>query len=648
MKILLLLALLSCTAHTSAAAQPAAESSPRFVVNLLDYVAQDYGGAVSGGQITSASEYREQVEFTESALAGARKYPQIAKRIEKLLKLIEAKGSPSQVSELAQSIKRELISATGLPVAPETWPNLKTGARLFAQNCVSCHGPQGRGDGPAAAALNPRPANLTADSMASKSPFREFNVIRVGVPGTAMAPFNSLPDQDVWSLSFYVLSLRHGAPVSPPAPAGGVSLTETATRSDEELLKDHRLGKTPADRRQALSVLRTQSASDEAGGGPLNLARAKLELSLSELRAGRKESARESALAAYLEGVEPVEARLRANAPAFVPELEQKMAEVRAAIDADASLPEVERRAGEARAGLDQAVALLSEQPQSAWLVFFIAAGVLLREGFEAVLILIALLAVIRASGAANSRPGKPDPVAARAALWVHGGWISALGLGFAAWFFSGWLMGMSGANREMLEAVTSVLAVAVLLYMGFWLHSRTELNRWNKFIHTQVKEALAGGNLFGIAAISFMAVFREAFETVLFLRAVWLEGGDQTRAAMAAGVFGSLGLIIVFAWLLLRFSAKVPVRSLFSISSILMAVLSVILIGKGIHSFQETGTLRVTLFPLGFRSTWLGIFPTYETWAGQVAVLGLSVFLWLYGKRPAQMQSRRTQVART
>jgi high-affinity iron transporter len=447
-----------------------------------------------------------------------------------------------------------------------------------------------------------------------------------------------------------VLSLRHGSePVSTDShdaqaalslgPDRKLTLAEVATKSDEDL--QHDLGK---DRSSHLAVLRLSSGG---GGpaGPLALARSKLDEALAEAQAGRSESARQSALAAYLECVEPVEARLRANAPSFVPELEQKMAAVRAAIDSGSPMPELEASVAQARQGLDQATALLSERPQSAWLTFLIAAGVLLREGFEAVLILIALLAVIRASGVANAKKGEPDPVARRAALWVHAGWLSALGLGFAAWFFSGWLMGISGANREMLEAVTSILAVAVLLYMGFWLHSRTELNRWNHFIHTQVRAALAGGNLIGIAAISFMAVFREAFETVLFLRAVWLDGGDETRMAMAAGVFGSLGLILFFAWSLLRFSAKLPVRTLFSISSSLMALLSVILIGKGFHSLQETGSLSVTLFPLGLRSTWLGVFPTYETWIGQVVVLAVSAGLWAYGRKPPSV-SRRTQLA--
>src|SRR6185295_14656142 len=213
----------------------------------------------------------------------------------------EAKASPSRVAGHAQAIKQRVIQVTGLPVAPLRWPNLKAGARLFAQNCVACHGVTGHGDGPAGAALDPHPANFHDESMAKKSPFREFNVIRVGVPGTAMAPFNTLSDQDAWSLSFYVLSLRHGdTPVDATgmdlrvALDQGATLTELATRSDEELEKNPRLGKSDDERRKRLAILRLASGND-GPGGPLDLARSKLDEALSETRAGNKTSARQAA-----------------------------------------------------------------------------------------------------------------------------------------------------------------------------------------------------------------------------------------------------------------------------------------------------------------------------------------------------------------
>ena len=598
--------------------------TPRFVVNLLDYVAADYSGAVSGGKILSASEYKEQLEFVESALdavkSGKEYNAEIIIKVEALQSLIKSKASSDTVSLQAQSAKADVIRVTGMQVAPVQWPNLKRAEVLFAQNCATCHGVTGHGDGVAAAHLNPPPANFHSQKMKELSPFKAFNAIRVGVPGTPMVAWNSLTDQNVWDLSFYVLSLRHGVPEK--SSGDSTQLLLASTHSDLELMTS--LPGSEKEKKKALTFLRTQSGND-GDGGSLGIARASLKDSDRDFKSGDLDSAKANALKAYLEGVEPAEPKLRANDPAFTAELEEKMAAVRGAIEARKSYGEFSSVLTIANQSLDQADLLLAHKASSPGLVFMISAGILLREGFEAVLILVALLAVIRKSGAR------------RAELWVHGGWITALCCGVLAWIFSGWLMGISGAQRELMEAFTSIFAVLVLLYMGFWLHSKTEIGRWTAFIDTQVKTALEGSNLIGLATISFMAVFREAFETVLFLRAVWLDGGDAEKNAMLAGVFGSLVFIFICSWILLKTSAKIPLRKVFSASSILMILLSVILAGKGIHSLQETGWSPVTATAF-IRWEVLGIYPTLQTLVVQAVVLALAVGLWFYGKRTPQV----------
>ena len=299
------------------------------------------------------------------------------------------------------------------------------------------------------------------------------------------------------------------------------------------------------------------------------------------------------------------------------------MAAVRSAIEGQRTLAELQTLIGSANAFIDAADQRLAQRAAGPWVTFVLTAGILLREGFEAVLILIALLAVIRASGSTA------------ATRWVHGGWLAALGVGLLSWFFSGWLLGISGAQREMLEGVTALLAVAVLLYIGFWLHSRTEMSRWTHFVDVQVKTALARRNLWGLAAIAFMAVFREAFETVLFLRAITLEGGALGTSAMAVGVAVSFIVLFALSWALLRSSARLPIRNIFNLSSILMAILAVILTGKGFHALQETGVLTVT--QTWWHVTWdlLGIYATWETILPQLLILMLVYALWMFGKRP-------------
>ncbi len=606
------------------------EQSPRLLVHLLDYLAKDYGGAVAHGKVISQSEYKEQLEFsastleTNAALAETKGTPEIQTKLQQLSRLIGSKAEAVAVAKLAREIQAQLIKLTGLEISPSKWPSLARGKQLFEQNCISCHGATGHGDGPAAAALSPKPANFHDETrMKELSPFQAFNTVRLGVPGTSMAPFHNLSDKEAWFLAFYVVSLRHavkpvtGADID--VSAGNLKIV--ATTSDEKLKF-----LLPGDDQQqslALAALRLHSEDDDSGNS-LAIARGNLQGAEVEYHAGRFDSAKTKALKAYLEGIEPIEPRLKANDPGAVIELETRMGLVRSLIEGRKPLPELHVAIQAAIKQIDAAEQIITHQEMSPLLSFMAAGAILLREGFEAVFIIIALLGVIRASG---SR---------RAALWVQAGWIAALGCGGLAWIFSGWLMGISGAQREMMEAVTSLFAVVVLLYVGFWLHSRTEIGRWKSFIDGKLKAALEGRNLWGLAAISFMAVFREAFETVLFLRAVWLEGGESSRAAMAAGVFTSLAFVLIFAWAILKYSARLPIRKIFAISALLMAVMAMVLTGKGLHSLQESGALSITAAPFQFRSDIFGLYPTFETVFSQVLVLGLLAALWIYGKRPS------------
>lgn len=301
------------------------------------------------------------------------------------------------------------------------------------------------------------------------------------------------------------------------------------------------------------------------------------------------------------------------------------MASIRSAISKPVSYAEFENNLNDVWQEFGQAEKVLEEKSLSPSLSFMASAAIILREGFEAVLIIIALLGVIRASG---SR---------RAALWVHGGWVSALALGCLLWVFTGFLMNISGAQRETLEGLSSAFAVIVLIVVGFWLHSQTEIGRWKSFIHGRVQKALDGKNLWALASIAFIAVFREAIETVLFLKAISLDDSGNAKFAVAAGAFTSITLVILMAWAILRYSAKLPIRKLFETSAIIMAVLAVVLTGKGLHSFQEIGWIGVNTSPISFHFDLLGLYPTWQTWIAQVFILGLVFFLWKYGKKPVQ-----------
>jgi high-affinity iron transporter len=470
------------------------------------------------------------------------------------------------------------------------------------------------------------------EKVGRMTPFQAFNTIRLGVPGTAMTAFPSYSDQDTWNLAFYVLSLRfqnrtpstdfHNGFEATRAKLGlspEKLLADLSTTPDESIEK--RLTGSDPDKTEQIAALRLHSSGDTARSS-LDFAKANIQAAMEEYRSGHAESAAKKALAAYVEGVEPVEPRLKANDPQAVLDLEQLMGLVRTAIKDRRPAAEVTLAGKKALESLETISGLLQQQAPSPLLTFTLALGVLLREGFEAVLLIVALLGVIQASGAKKAR------------RWVHGGWLTAVALGFVAWFFSGWLMGISGISRELMEGITGIVTVLILLYIGFWLHSRTEIHRWRNFLNVQVRSALEERNLLELAFLSFIAAFREVLETVLFLRAIWLEGGADSKTALGLGVLCAFALILLFGWMLLTFTAKVPIKSLFTASSIVMIVLSVILTGKAVHSFQEVDLLPITLSPLNFRLDWFGIYPTRETLLAQFAILALGAVLWVYGKK--------------
>lgn len=604
------------------------EKSPRLLRHLLDYIALDYSGAVEKGKIVSKPEYAEQIEFANTAMETAAAVPALKDHVEignelaALKMLMVQLASPEEVALKARSIGNQVILLTKMEVAPVRWPDLHQGKKIYEKNCSACHGQTGHGDGPAGGSLDPKPTDFHSEKVDGLPPFQMFNTIRLGVNGTAMAAFSGLSDQEVWDVAFFALSLRHGNGVhTKPSSVGELAWTlkEVSIKSDVELRAS--VAGSEVEKRTAVSKLRLHTESKDAEQNFILKAIEQLELAKTAYREGSFAEAKNLAVLAYLDNVEPIEAKLRARDIDLTHELENKMGFVRGAIDSHANVADFEKRVGEANTFLRRAGEVLQRQESSPWFTFSVAAGIVLREAFEASLILITLLGVIRSVGAP------------RAALFVHIGWVSAVFVGGVAWFFSGWVVQMSGAKREVLEGTISFLAVSVLLYFGFWLHRKTEIGKWRTFIQEMVSAAVDKKNLFALGMIAFMGVFREAFETVLFLRALLIESGPEQQWAMAGGVFSSFLLVVILSAMIVKYSARIPVRQLFTISSVVLVTLSVVLIGKAVHSFQETGLIGVTPFPLHFRSDLFGFYPTYETFIPQLILLVGIPLLWVFSR---------------
>lgn len=624
MRPLLFTFLILLNVLTASSVFAAGESDPGFVVHILSYIRKDYGGAVGNGKIISPPEYQEQQDFIRSALQSARDNAKLGgdksliADIEALQQDIAKLASPAVVAEKALSLENRVIQIAGLEVAPLHWPDRAHGKQLYQQNCTRCHGMNGHGDGPSGKGLEPPPADFYAQSMSDTTPFQLYNTIKLGVPGTGMAAF-AFPERELWDLTFYVVSLRYETQSIGNEALPSLALADVANSTDNNLLA--KLPGDPASRAQKLARIRLHSVPSQGATHSLAVARAQLDEVLAALRRGDAKAAKQAAVMAYLDGVEPIEPRLRAKDNDLTLLIEEKMANLRAAIDAGLPVLAVEKREAEVRQALVEVENTLAKPDFTPVVSFWVAMGIFTREAFEAILIIITLLGVVRSLGAR------------KAALYVHAGWASALALGLVGWIFSGWVLKISGAQRELLEGVVAFLAVAVLLYFGFWLHRRTEIGRWRTFLNEMAKAAVDGKNLFALAAVSFMAVFREAFETILFLRALVLETGPAHHFAVGAGVSVAFIVVVILAMVLVKYSVRLPLRQLFAISSAILLVLSFILLGKGVHSFQEVGLLAMTPFPLGARLDVLGIFPTYESWIPQLILIVGSLTVWGIGR---------------
>lgn len=596
----------------------------RLIIHLTDYLANDYAGAVSEeGKVLSDIEYAEQVEFSQTALREGESNPKINVDTELLKKLndlrdaIAKKSSPTIVIPLARDIQKSVIQVSGIALSPANWPDYSKAKKIFETSCVSCHGPQGKGDGPDGVDLDPRPANFHDMERAPiVSPFAAFNTIRLGVPGTGMLAHSELSDEEVWSLAFYVNTFRFGeVNKGRDALSAKVSneeiLQQAAAKNDAELTAYL----SSVDTQLSLQQVRLYHFESESSDYLLK-AQELLTESAVQFSQGNYAAAEKLSLEAYFNGIEPVEIKISANDPSAVTRIEEKMANFRKAIK-DKKSDDVELHLQSLLVEVREIQVLLGSQSMTPGLAFLSGFSIILREGFEAVLVILAILGVAKAAGSSLVTTA------------VHSGWIISLILGVIGWFVSGYLISISGMSREIMEAVAAFFAVFVLIYVGFWMHRQTEISRWKEFISVKVKGLTHTKNLFGLFALSFVVTFREVIETVLFLRTVYIDTAPDAQSYIFIGVVVAFAIVMIVSVLITKYRNKISLQKFFHLSSILMMILATILIGKGVHALQEAGVVGMSIFPLRLRIELLGLFPSWETWISQVVILVASILIW-------------------
>lgn len=622
------------------AAKPAPSPSERapVVLHMLDYVSVDYPGAVQDGKVVDKGEYEEQVEFVTQARALIGQFDARPERkailadAQKLVALVNAKASAADVSALATKVRWAIIRAYDVEVAPKRPPDLARAGAIYQAQCAPCHGADGRGDGAAGKGLDPPPANFhDSERMAQRSAYGLYSSITLGVDGTSMVGFRALSDDERWALAFHVANLgaadveSRGAALwkSPEGKRAFPDLGSVSTRSAREVEAAY-----GADARTLLAYLRRhpELVAGDSGSAIGKSARL-LRESVEAYRQGKPREAQELAASSYLDAFEPAEAALDAMDRGLRMSVEAEMTRYRALLRAGAPKPEVEAQAAKIAGLLERAEQTLAADGLPASATFLSAFVILAREGLEAILVVAALYALL-------ARAGRRDALA-----YLHGGWILALLLGGLTWLVASYVVSVSGATREVTEGVSALVAAAILLYVGFWMHGKSQARQWQAYLNQRLAGALAGRTLWALAFVSFLAVYREVFETVLFYEALAAQAGPAGRMPLWAG-FGTAALVLlVLGTLIVRGSVRLPFGLFFGASGILLGLLSVVLAGKGIAALQEAGWIPVhqVAFP---SAPLIGLYPNLQSLLLQAALLLVIVAGFAYVRRTARRSS--------
>jgi high-affinity iron transporter len=191
-------------------------------------------------------------------------------------------------------------------------------------------------------------------------------------------------------------------------------------------------------------------------------------------------------------------------------------------------------------------------------------------------------------------------------------------------------------AHQEALEGFTMLLASVVLFWVSYWIISKAEAERWQRYIQGKVQHAIARGSVTGLAAAAFLAVYREGFETVLFYQALAADVPAGDVMLPAGFVAGTVVLAVVYV-LFRRLGSRLPVRQFFVATGAFLYLMAFVFAGKGVAELQEAAVVSFTPVAWMPHVPALGIFPSRETLAAQgVLLLALAYAAWVtWGRRP-------------
>ena len=318
-------------------------------------------------------------------------------------------------------------------------------------------------------------------------------------------------------------------------------------------------------------------------------------------------TARLAAMDAYLvyEGIEPA---LINKDKELGKGLEQIFGKLQGQIKNNAPLEKVDAIIVELNAGLKKALPLLEEKMGFEG-QFINSFAIIVREGFEAILILAALITFLVKSK-------NEDKVRH---IWI------GVGMAILASLLTAWLLEavfeMGAASREVMEAWIMLLAVAMLFWVSYWLVSKVEASKWQAYISGKMKDAIGSGNTFTLGMVAFISVYREGFETILFYKALFIQAGESATGILPGFLIGSLVLGVVYV-LIYKVGVRIPIKWFFIGTSVFLAFMAFLFMGKGLHELQMGNALSITPVSWAPEIAQLGMYATLETFIGQMILI--------------------------
>lgn len=257
---------------------------------------------------------------------------------------------------------------------------------------------------------------------------------------------------------------------------------------------------------------------------------------------------------------------------------------------------------------------------------------ILLREGLEAILVVAAVIAYLAKQGYKR--------MLKYIYLGVVGGLIASAIM--AALLTS--IFKAAGSHQEVFEGVTALIAMVMLLYTSNWMLSKTDHEAWSAYVDEKTKQSISNGSVMSLAILSFLAVFREGAETVIFYEALLAMDTAENHIPVWWGALAAtIALVVIF--LIIRFtSVKIPYKQFFNVMSILVSVLVVIFAGSGLHELIEADVFDGIYMASWPTNDFLGLYPYVQTVVFQIVMAIIVIALYIVStirrKRATQLRA--------